>query len=283
MTISSSPTTDAPAGALRVQARPAGFLVDVASVARRAIRQIPREPEAVIPALVVPIFFYVLNIGALSKITHAAAHFSFKSFELPVAVVFAVTGISRASALVTDIQNGYFDRLVITPVRRLPLLLGLMTADLTLVMALAIPVVIVGLAIGVRFHAGILGIVIFVVLSGIWGLVFTGLPYAIALKTGNPGAVNASFILFFPITFLSTTFAAKQYLQGWLGAVATYNPMTYILKGLRSLIVGGSGAPGPDPSWSPGSIGEAVLAIAGFGAVSLTLALLALRGRVRRP
>ena len=145
----------------------------------------------------------------------------------------------------TDIQNGYFDRLMITPVRRLPLLLGLMTADLTLVMALAIPVVVVGLALGVRFHAGVLGIIVFVVLSGIWGLVFTGLPYAIALKTGNPGAVNASFILFFPITFLSTTFVPKPYLQGWLGTVANYNPMTYILQGLRSLIVGGGGVPGP--------------------------------------
>ena len=62
-------TASAPTTALRVQARPAGFFVDVASVARRAIRQIPREPEAVIPALIVPIFFYVLNIGALSKIT----------------------------------------------------------------------------------------------------------------------------------------------------------------------------------------------------------------------
>ena len=224
----------------------------MASVARRAIRQIPREPEAVIPALIVPIFFYVLNIGALSKITHQAAGFSFKSFELPVAVVFAVTGVSRASALVTDIQNGYFDRLMITPVRRLPLLLGLMTADLTLVMALAIPVVIVGLALGVRFHAGVLGIIVFVVLSGIWGLVFTGLPYAIALKTGNPGAVNASFILFFPITFLSTTFVPQRYLQGWLGTVANYNPMTYILQGLRSLIVGGGGIPGPDAELEPG-------------------------------
>ena len=102
-----------------------------------------------------------------------------------------------------------------------------------------------------RFHAGVLGIVVFVVLSGIWGLVFTGLPYAIALKTGNPGAVNASFILFFPITFLSTTFVPKPFLQGWLGTVANYNPMTYILQGLRSLIVGGGGMPGPEPTWNP--------------------------------
>src|SRR5579864_1967948 len=185
-------TATAPTTALRVQARPAGFFVDVASVARRAIRQIPREPEAVVPALIVPIFFYVLNIGALSQITHAAAHLDFKAFELPVAVVFAVTGVSRASALVMDIQNGYFDRLMITPVRRLPLLLGLMMADLTLVMALAIPVLVVGLSLGVHFRTGVPGMVVFVVLCGIWGLVFTGLPYSIALKTGNPGAVNAS-------------------------------------------------------------------------------------------
>jgi ABC-2 type transport system permease protein len=245
----------------------------VVSIARRAIRQIPREPSSVIPALVVPIFFYILNIGALSNITHAAARIDFKAFELPVAVVFAVTGVSRASALVTDIQNGYFDRLVITPVRRLPLLLGLMMADLTLVMALAIPVLLVGLALGVRFHTGILGMSVFVVMCGVWGLVFTGLPYAIALKTGSPGAVNASFILFFPITFLTTTFVQKQELQGWLSTVATYNPMTYILAGLRALVSGG---------WNATALGEAVLAIAGFGVFSISLALLALRGRVRR-
>ena len=280
MTTTSAP---APTTALtRVRARPAGFLVDVASVARRAIRQIPREPESVVPALIVPIFFYVLNIGALSTVTRSAAHIDFKAFELPVAVVFAVTGVSRASALVTDIQNGYFDRLMITPVRRLPLLLGLMTADLTLVMALAVPVLLVGLALGVHFVTGFPGMVVFIVLSGVWGLVFTGLPYAIALKTGSPGAVNASFILFFPITFLSTTFVPKPYLQGWLGTVANYNPMTYILQGLRSLIVGGGGIPGPAQSWNASYLGQAVLAIAAFGAISLSLALLALRGRVRR-
>ena len=76
-------TASAPTTALRVQARPAGFLVDVASVARRAIRQIPREPEAVIPALIVPIFFYVLNIGALSKITHAAARIQLQGLRTP--------------------------------------------------------------------------------------------------------------------------------------------------------------------------------------------------------
>ena len=274
-------TTTAIASTGRVQARPAGFVVDVASVARRAIRQIPREPEAVVPALIVPIFFYVLNIGALSAVTHAAAHIEFKAFELPVAVVFAVTGVSLASALVTDIQNGYFDRLVITPVRRLPLLLGLMTADLTLVMALAVPVLLVGLALGVHFVTGLAGMVVFIVLSGLWGLVFTGLPYSIALKTGNPSAVNSSFILFFPFVFLTSAFAPVQDLAPWMQTVARYNPMTYVLAGLRSLI-GIQTAPGQLVGWNWTALGEAALAIVAFGVCSMTLALLALRGRVRR-
>lgn len=245
----------------------------MASVARRAIRAITREPESVVPALVVPVFFYVLNVGALSKVTHAAAGLDFKAFELPVAVVFAVTGVSRASALVTDIQGGYFDRLMITPVRRLPLLLGLMAADFVLVMSLAVPVVLLGLAFGVHFATGVPGMAVFVVLSGVWGLVFTGLPYAIALKTGSPGAVNSSFLLFFPVTFLSTTFVPKEALSGWLAAVATYNPMTYILAGLRALVSQG---------WDWSALGQALFAIACFAALSLPLALLALRSRVRR-
>lgn len=258
---------------IRVRARPAGFVMDLSAVALRALRQIPREPSSVIPALIVPVFFYVMNVAALSKVTHIAAGVDFKAFELPLAVVFAVTGVSRASSLVTDIQDGYFDRLMITPVKRLALLLGLMTADFALVMALAVPVLFVGLASGVRFASGIAGMAVFVVLCGAWGLVFTGLPYSIALKTGSPSAVNASFVLFFPITFLTTAFVPKQELSGWLSTVATYNPMTYILAGLRSLVLTG---------WDGTALGETALAVVSFGVFSISLALLALRGRVRR-
>jgi ABC-2 type transport system permease protein len=266
---------------VRVQARPAGFAADLASVAGRALRQIPRDPESVIPAVLVPAIFYIMNVGALSAVTHAAAGIQFKAFALPVSVIFAVTGVSRASSLVLDIKSGYFDRLTITPIRRLPLLLGLMMADFALVMLLAVPVILLGLAIGVRFATGVPGMVLFVVLSGLWGLVFTGLPYSIALKTGNPAAVNSSFILFFPFVFLTTAFAPLPALAGWMQAIAHLNPMTYVLAGLRSLI-GAQAVKGQVGAWHWRAIGGALLATAGFGVVSMTLAVLALRGRVRR-
>jgi ABC-2 type transport system permease protein len=256
-----------------VRARHAGFFADLVSVAGRAVRQIPREPEAIVPALAVPLFFFAVNIGALEKLAEQGTGIDFRAFQLPVAIVFAVTGISRASTLVTDIQGGYFDRLLLTPIHRLALLLGLMVADFVLVIALSIPVLALGFAVGVRFESGVLGVLVFLLLAGAWGVVFTGFPYAIALKTGNPAAVNSSFILFFPFAFLTTSFLPKEALTGWLSAIATVNPVTYLLEGLRSLETVG---------WDGAALGKAVLAIAAVGVVSMTLAFSTLRGRVKR-
>jgi ABC-2 type transport system permease protein len=256
-----------------ITARKAGFAADLMSVAGRAVRQLPREPESVIPGLVVPLFFFAVNIGALEKVAEQTAGIDFKAFQLPVAIIFAVTGISRAGSLVTDIQTGYFDRLLLTPIRRLALLLGLMIADLVMVITLCLPVVILGLLLGVRFETGPLGLLAFIALAGFWGLSFTGFPYAIALKTGNPAAVNASFILFFPFAFLTTSFLPLEAMTGWLASAARFNPVTYLLGGLRALVSDGWGAP---------EIMQGILACLAVALVSMTLALLALRGRVKR-
>ena len=256
-----------------VMAHHAGFAKDLASVATRALRQIPREPEAIIPALIIPVFFFVVNVGSLSSVAEAAGVTDFKAFQLPVAIIFAVTGISRASALVSDINDGYFDRLLLTPLSRPALLLGLMVADFALVIALSIPVLILGAVVGVSFSTGFVGLLLFLLLAGMWGLAFTGFPYAIALKTGNPAAVNSSFLLFFPFAFLTTAFLPQEALTGWLSTVATYNPVTYVLAALRSLLTGG---------WQPTLLLQGVAAILAVAAVSHTLAFMALRGRVSR-
>jgi ABC-2 type transport system permease protein len=256
-----------------VVAQHAGFGRDLVSVAIRALRQIPREPEAIIPALIIPVFFYVVNVGSLSSVAEAAGVTDFKAFQLPVAIIFAVTGVSRASALVSDINDGYFDRLLLTPMSRPALLLGLMVADFALVIALSIPVIILGAVVGVQFVTGITGILVFLLLAGLWGLAFTGFPYAIALKTGNPAAVNSSFLLFFPFAFLTTAFLPQEALTGWLSTLATYNPVTYVLAALRALLTEG---------WALTPLLQGLIAILGVAAVSHTLAFMALRGRVSR-
>ena len=259
-----------------VRAKPSGFLRDMFTIARRAIRSIPREPESFIPALFVPAFFFIVNIGALEDLTEAfpvSEDFSYRAFQLPTAIIFAVTGISRAPGLVIDIQSGYFDRLLLSPARRLPLLLGLMLADFVLVVGLCIPVVILGLAFGVSFGTGPLGALAFILMGALWGLAFTGFPYAIALKTASPGAVGASFILFFPFAFLTTSTVPLENLTPWMANIATFNPITYVLAGMRSLL---------EDEWDFAEIGRALLAIGILGTISQTMALRAMKGRIHR-
>lgn len=256
----------------RIAARPAGFVPDCLSIATRALRAIPREPEYLAPALIVPAFFFAINVGALEKLAEQGSVSDFRAFQLPVAILFSVTGMSRASTLVLDIRNGYFDRLLMTPIRRLALLLGLMIADFVLVVALSTIVLFVGLAWGVGFDTGVPGALMFVLMGGLWGLGLTGFVYAIALKTGNPAAVNSSFILFFPFMLLTTTFLPREALSGWLASAAEYNPVTYLLEGMRSLMLTG---------WDAEALGKGFAAIGGVSIVSISLGLLALRGRVR--
>jgi ABC-2 type transport system permease protein len=255
-------------------ARPAGFTRDLSTITGRALRNIPREPGSVIAAILVPTFFFFLNTGALQELASTNSHgFNYKSFFLPLAIIFSVSSASRAPTLVTDIQSGYFDRLCMTPVRRSALLLGLMFADFLLVLGLSVFVLVIGLISGVRFDTGFVGCVLFVLIGGTWGLAFAGFFYALALRTGSPTAVNAGMLLFVPFCFLTTAIAPMQFLAGWLQAIATVNPVTYVLLGMRSLLTG---------HWALKPLLESASAIVGVGIVSMTLAGATLRGRVKR-
>jgi ABC-2 type transport system permease protein len=264
-------TPAAPADTV-IRGQAAGFWHDIVAVASRALRQMRREPASFLPAVFIPAFFYVVNLGALGHVAEKGG-LDYKAFLLPMAIAFAVTGVSRAPTLVSDIQSGYFDRLCLTPVRRLALLLGLMVADIVVIIALTIAVLVLGFAVGVRFSTGIEGVLVFIGLAALWGLVFTGFPYAVALKTGSPAAVNATFVVFFPFAFLTDAIIPKADLTSWFSTVATYNPVTYLLGAQRSVIIGG---------WQGGPLLEGLAALVGVGLVSMTMALLALRGRIRR-
>ncbi|MFD0078880.1 hypothetical protein ACFVIY_41680 [Streptomyces sp. NPDC127166] len=242
-------------------------------MAIRALRSVPRDLETVVPALLAPVFFFVVNVGALEPVAGRTGVTDFRAFQLPVAIVFAVTGISRASGLVTDISSGYFDRLLLTPMRRPALLLGLMVADLALVMALCVPVLLLGLVVSVRFSSGLLGAIVFVVIAGLWGPAFTGFPYAIALRTGSPGAVNSSFLLFFRSPSSPPRSCPSRPSADGSPPSRSNNPVTYLLAALRSLL--GSG-------WVWGDLWPGLLAILGVGVFSFVLAFTALRSRVSR-
>jgi len=114
---------------------------------------------------------------------------------------------------------------------------------------------------------------VFVVIAACWSLAFSGFGYAIALKTGNPAAVQSSFLLFFPFLFLTSSYVPRSELVGWLDTVAGLNPVTYILDGLRSLTLVG---------WEWDELARTAVAIGLVGAVSMTMCFTALRSRVAK-
>jgi ABC-2 type transport system permease protein len=257
-----------------VRARRAPVMQDISSIAGRAMRAVPRELETVIPPIFIALFFFVVNIGTLQPITEGQiSGFDIKAFMMPTAILIGVTGVSRAGSLVLDIQDGYFDRLLLTPVRRVAILVGHMVADVAVACLLTVPILLLGFALGVRVEAGPLGLLVFVGIAGIWSLAFAGFGYAIALKTGNPAAVNSAFLLFFPFLFMTSSYVPRSQLTGWLNTVAAWNPVTYVLEGQRSLVTNG---------WQWDELGKALLAISIVAIGSMSLCFAALRGRTKR-
>jgi ABC-2 type transport system permease protein len=245
-------------------------MADMAAISMRAMRAAQRDPEAIIPPIFIGAFFFAINVGSLQSLAESAGDFDYKAFQLPTAVILTVTGLTRAYALVVDIQNGYFDKLTLSPARRSTLLLGHMVADFVLAGFLTLAVTIVALVAGVRFETGPLGILGLMVLCGLWSVAYAGVPYALALKTGNPTVVNQSFLIFFPFAFLTSALVPEEALSGWLETVAKFNPVTYLLRGMRAIVSEG---------WELTPILQSLAAIAFIAVLAHAAAFAALRGR----
>ena len=270
VTFDIQPRTAAPT----VRARPAGAFHDVFAIAGRALRAVPRDLEAIVPPVFIAIFFFIVNIGTLENLTQNNIQgFDYTAFEMATAVLLGVTGVSRAQAVVVDVQSGYFDRLLLTPVRRSAILVGHMVADVTVSSILCVPILALAFALGIDFQTGALGVLAFIVIAALWSLSFAGFGYAIALKTGNPAAVNSSFLLFFPFLFLTSSYVPRDQLSGWLDTVAGWNPVTYLLEGMRSLALSG---------WHWDDLGKAFVAVLFVFLVSFGLCFAALRSRVNQ-
>jgi ABC-2 type transport system permease protein len=239
----------------------------------RALRETLRQPALEIGNIFIPMFFFAVTVGAIGNVAgRAFGVTNYTGFQMPVAVLQAVAGASGAAGLgtVTDIERGYWDKLMLTPAPRISLVLGRLAADGVRVMMLTILIVTAGLIFGSGMESGPIGVVVMVAMGGVFGLAYSGLGMALALKTGSAQAAQLGFLIFFPLIFLSPAFAPKEFFAPWLEFLATINPVTYIIQGMRGLVLDG---------WDAGALAAAFGSITALGALTLTLVLLALRGR----
>jgi ABC-2 type transport system permease protein len=246
-------------------------MTEILLLGRRAVREVVRMPEATIPTLFIPLFFLVVNIGQVSRTFPSSTPFlrgeGYAAFQLPVSLMFAVATATSGLALVTDIDLGYFDKLLVAPVRRSSLIFGRLMADLVRGSAASTLVLLVGLALGVKIRTGVPGAIVIVLLSALFGVAYAGFAILIALRSRNVQATQSSFILFFPLLFLTPNFVPFDRLSSLMETLARINPISYVIVGLRGLIIDG---------WDLGQIAVCIGVILALGAILTGLSLRAI-------
>jgi ABC-2 type transport system permease protein len=237
---------------------------------KRAIREALRTPEALIPTLFIPLFFLIVNTGQASRIFKDAPFLKgqgYAAFQLPSSLLLAASFGSAALFLVEEIEGGYFDKLRATPASRTALVLGRLGAEFTKCLAITLTLILIALVMGIRIASGPIGWLLMLLMTAGWGVVYVGFMQLIALKTRSAAATNSGGLVFFPLLFLTPGFVPRNSLAPLMEKAATLNPVTYIMEGLRSLIL-------DDLAMAAVVRGFAVIVIAGLVMIALNVRMI---------
>lgn len=231
------------------------------ALSRRAVVEALRVPEQLLPTVFIPLFFLVVNVGQAARIfpsgaTGFLAGQSYAAFQVPSALLLAASFGAAAQFLVEDIEVGYFDKLRAAPVARSAIVLGRLTAEAVKCGAIAALILLLALPFGISIASGVVGFALLLVLTAAWAMVFSGFMQVIALKTRSGAATQSGSLIFFPLLFLTPNFVPRELLTRPMEVLATWNPVTYIMEALRSLIL-------VDLDWGAIAKGFAVVAVAG--------------------
>ena len=211
---------------------------------RRALRETLRTPDSLMPTLFIPLFFLVVNVGQAARIfpsstTDFLNGQGYAAFQVPVSLLLAASFGSAALYMVEEIEGGYFDKLRATPISRTSIVLGRLIAEFVKMIALSAVMTLIALLFGVRIESGVLGFLVLILMTALWAVVYSGFMQLIALKTRSAAATQAGGLVFFPLLFLTPNFVPRDLLTRPMEIAATYNPVTYVMEGLRSLILDG--------------------------------------------
>ena len=238
---------------------------------RRSLNEVLRVRGALLPATIAPVVFMLGMSGQFGRLTGLDGFptDSYLSWIVPLSCLQGAgfAGAATGANLARDIELGWFDRLLVSPVPRPVLVLGPILGAVTRCMVPATVVLLVGLALGAELPGGVPGLIAlyvaatgFCAVAGLWGVAM-----AAAFRTQQAGPLMQQGV--FLAVFLSTAYTPEVLLRGWLEDVAHVNPVTHVLEMARQATVEGL-----DPSLShtvPGLLALAgLLAFFGLAAVA---------------
>jgi ABC-2 type transport system permease protein len=254
------------------------FAIQVGSLARRSVLRTLRQPAMVIPSLTFPLMLLAVNSGGLTSATNLPGFPTNSYVTFVLAVAFVQGGLfgamSAGTNIANDVETGFLSRLSLTPLRRTALLVGQLAGVVALGLIQAVVFLTVGLIAGAHLETGLAGGIVIVLLMLTMALAFGGLGAFAALRAGTAEAVQGLFPLMFAALFLSSTSLPRQLIEiDWFRAVTTINPVSYMLEGIRALLITG---------WDGQALALAFGLTGGIAILTLTASSMALRTRMAR-
>jgi len=254
------------------------LFTQISAIALRSTLRTTRQPAVLVSAILFPMMFFAVNAYGLDAATSipgfpADSYLDF-AFAFPLVQASLFGSITAGSDLARDIESGFFDRLALTPMRPVALLAGMLAGVVALGLLQGVVFLTIGLLMGVEVSSGFLGMVVLVLLTVLVALGFGGVGAILALRTGSVEAVESAFPLFFVVIFMSSINLPRNLIEAdWFRFIATINPISYLVEGLRSLVITG---------WDPQALLLGFGCAAGIIVLSLAGAGASLRTRVAR-
>jgi ABC-2 type transport system permease protein len=247
-------------------------------LAQRSVIRTLRQPAMVFPSIFFPLLLVSINSSGLNSATLLPGFPADSYFQFAIAIPFIqgalFSAMSAGTNVANDIETGFLNRLSLTPLRRVALMLGQLTGIVALGLIQAVTFLVVGVAFGDGLAAGVGGVPVLIVLSLTISLAFGLIGAYVALRTGNGETVQGVFPLFFAALFLSSMSLPRDLIAtDWYRTVATWNPVSYMIEGIRSLFITG---------WDGEALALGFACAGGVALIALTAASMALRDRMVR-
>jgi ABC-2 type transport system permease protein len=247
-------------------------------LARRSVVRQARQPANVVAPVIFPLGLLAVNSGGLQPATLIPGFPTDRFVAFALAIPFLQGALfatmNAGTDLAHDIQTGFLNRLSLTPLRGVGLIAGQLAGVTVVALLQAIVYVAVGYAVGVDPKSGPGGVLVLLLLALVIAIGFGAVGLWMALRTGTGESVQGLFPVLFVFLLISSMNFPRNLIEAdWFRWLATVNPVSYLIEGVRSLIIEG---------WNGEAIGLAFAISAALLAVALTASAFALRQRMTR-